>query len=84
MARVFEIRFEHNAQSATPGRFTVPKAVVDLLGVDASSDLLIEVTSHKGSMSKTTRLRSGSEIYGDFDGHFNPGELLSIRITSLG
>ena len=83
MARILEVRFEQAAQSATRDRFSVPKAVVEILGIDQTSDLLIEVVSHKGSSSKVTRLRSGFEIYRDFEGHFEPGELLTIRVARL-
>ena len=83
MARIIEVCFEQSAQSATPDRFSVPKAVAELLGLKAESSLRIEVTSHKGSKSKITRLRSGLEIYNDFEGHFDLGELLTIRVTRL-
>lgn len=81
MIKIFEVRFEQSAQNATAGRFTVPKAVTEILEIDGSNQILVEVTSHKGTLSKSTRLRSGNEIYGDFDGHFEPGELLTIRVT---
>jgi hypothetical protein len=84
MTKIFEVRFEQYAQKATAGRFTVPKAVTDILEIDGSSELLVEVTSHKGTLSKVTRLRSGNEIYGDFDNHFDLGELLTVRVTRFG
>ena len=83
MSRIFEVRFEHAAQSATAGRFTIPKVVVEALNIDASDEILVEVVSHKGALTKITRLRSGNEIYGDFDGHFELGELLTVRVTKL-
>lgn len=84
MSRVFEVRFEQNAQTATPGRFSVPKQVVNILGVDNSSQLIVEVTSHRGAKSSLCKLKSGAEIYGDFDGHFEPGEAITVRITKIG
>lgn len=83
MAKVFEVRFEQVAQKATAGRFSVPKSVVEVLGVDASSKLFVEVTSHKGAKSSLCQLKSGAEIYGDFDGHFEPGEAITVRVTKI-
>ncbi len=83
MAKAFEVRFEQTAQTATEGRFTIPKAIIDLLGVTESHDLIVEVSSHKGTKSKITSIKSGTEIYGCFSGHFEPGELLTVRVTRL-
>ncbi len=84
MPNVFEVRFEQIAQNATPGRFSVPKEVVDVLKVNSKSTLVVEVTSHKGSRSAVTKLKSGNEIYGDFEGHFDPNELICVRVTKIG
>lgn len=84
MSKVFEVRFEQQAQSATPGRFSIPKPVVDILEITSQTDLFVEVTSHRGVVNRQCRLKSGAEIYGDFDGHFEPGELITVRVIRLG
>lgn len=84
MANIFEVRFEKSAQAATPGRFSVPQDVVDILKIQNGAKVFVEVTSHKGAASSITSLKSGNEIYGDFDGHFEPGELIYVRVTRIG
>ena len=84
MAKVFEVRFEQFAQKGTPGRFSVPQRVVDLLEATEESKLMVEVNSHKGSRSVVTSLKSGNEVYGEFDGHFDLGELICVRVTRIG
>lgn len=84
MPNVFEVRFEQVAQPATPGRFSIPKSVAEILGVGNGSTVFVEVTSHRGVMLKQRKLKSGTEIYGDFDGHFDLGEQIVVRITRIG
>ena len=80
---VFEVRFEQIAQKATAGRFSVPKSVVGVLGINARSPLLVEISSRNGVRYVETSLKSGNEIYGELDAAFDKGELISIRITKL-
>lgn len=83
MPNVFEVRFEQVAQPATPGRFSVPKSVAEILGVGNGSTVFVEVTSHRGVMHKQCQLKSGTEIYGEFEGHFDPGEQIVVRVTRV-
>lgn len=83
-ANIFEVRFETEAQKATRGRFSIPKSVVEILGIRESSQLIVEITSTKGVHSIITTMKSGSEVYGGLEEYFDPGEYIVVKVTRIG
>lgn len=81
--RVFTVRYEIKAQHWRDGQFSVPKKVVDILALQQGDDVILEVISCNGSKNLITKMKSGSEIYGDLSGHVVAGETVVVGITKI-
>ncbi|WP_099187548.1 hypothetical protein [Mycobacterium pseudokansasii] len=80
--RVLEVTYEIDAQNNERSQFSVPKPVCRLLGVGPMDNVWVEVTSASGGVtSGATKLKSGTEIYGDgFERCCEPKERIRVRV----
>ncbi len=78
--KVLSAEFEIEAQSWRDGQFSIPTEIIDLMGVSKADDLILEITSSKGTRIIRGKIKSGNEIYGNLFDHISSGELLRVRV----
>lgn len=61
---ICSVTYEIDAQSHRGGQFTVPKAVCDILGLQAGDQVALVIKTPKVTFEATKPLSSGTEIYG--------------------
>jgi|SRR5690606_962130 len=80
MANIFSVEYEINAQNWRDGQFSIPKKVADILSLQPGSNVIVEITSSKGTKSFIMTIKSGLELYGLSD-HVESQELVRVRVT---
>jgi hypothetical protein len=78
--KIISITFEATAQNHKNGRFSVPKAICDIMELEHEDGVVVEI---KGQKIKS-KLGSGSEIYGkEIVDLVKAGETIYVTISRL-
>lgn len=82
--KVLSVIYEINAQHYTAGRFSIPKRVVEFMGVGPGGPvhLLVQDASGANLYEGVTHLVSGDEIYGpEIRAHIKAGERIRVTVS---
>jgi bifunctional DNA-binding transcriptional regulator/antitoxin component of YhaV-PrlF toxin-antitoxin module len=63
--KIVSVTFQINAQYYIDGRFTIPKEVRDILGVDHDNVLTVVIETDSQTFAYTEPMVSGHEYYGE-------------------
>jgi bifunctional DNA-binding transcriptional regulator/antitoxin component of YhaV-PrlF toxin-antitoxin module len=63
-ANIYAVTFESEAQSHKDGRFSIPKEVCGIIGLESGDEIYLDIRTPLGRLKVCKQLKSGFEIYG--------------------